>query len=154
MQKNFMIRRGRPDDLETIARFNIAMARETEGIELETETIRAGVRNLMQNPERGFYLVAESESAIAGCLMITFEWSDWRNGLFWWIQSVYVQPEFRRQGVYRRLYATIQKEAHRDPMICGFRLYVEKNNEHAIQTYRSLGMGETPYRIFEQTSER
>jgi ribosomal protein S18 acetylase RimI-like enzyme len=82
--------------------------------------------------------------------MITMEWSDWRNGLFWWIQSVFVVPEYRRRGIYRKLYAHVQELAAQEPNVCGFRLYVERDNTRAQQTYAALGMTETPYRLFEE----
>src|SRR6185503_19691231 len=102
------IRLARPGDARAIAAFNAAMALETEGKRLFAEVIGAGVRALLRRPKAGFYLLAETKAEIAGVLMITTEWSDWRNGAFWWIQSVYVRPEFRRQGVYRRLYRHVQ----------------------------------------------
>ena len=98
----------------------------------------------------GFYLVAESDDGeIAGGLMVTFEWSDWRNGCFWWIQSVYVMPAFRRQGIYRDLYGYVRKMAEERGGVCGFRVYVEKDNVSAKETYRKLGMEECDYRMFE-----
>ncbi|HNR68929.1 MAG TPA: GNAT family N-acetyltransferase [bacterium] len=149
MQDDIAVRQAQLDDAETIAEFNIAMAQETENKKLDPRTILAGVHGLLNKPEYGFYLVAESGGRIAGCLLITFEWSDWRNGLFWWIQSVYVLPEFRRQGVYRRLYNAVQERGRKE-RVCGFRLYVEKENLAAMQTYCRLGMFETPYRIYER----
>jgi ribosomal protein S18 acetylase RimI-like enzyme len=128
------------------------MALETERKELAKQKIESGVRGLINNPQYGFYLVAEEprENRVVGSLMITYEWSDWRNGLFWWIQSVYVIPEFRRRGVYRAMYHKVKELASGDPGVCGFRLYVEKENHTARQTYRDLGMSETNYRMFEE----
>jgi ribosomal protein S18 acetylase RimI-like enzyme len=143
-------RRGEMRDAETIAAFNAAMAFETEGKELIPEVIAAGVRRLVETPSLGFYIVAEHEGQVVACLMITNEWSDWRNGLFWWIQSVYVKREFRRQGVYRRMYEHVRTLAQADASVCGFRLYVEKENETAHATYSSLGMKETDYLIYEE----
>jgi ribosomal protein S18 acetylase RimI-like enzyme len=142
------IRLATPADAGVLIEFNAAMALETEGKELLTDVIGAGVRSLLGNPAAGFYVVAEQDSVL-GSLMITKEWSDWRNGTFWWIQSVYVRPEFRRQGVYRSLYRHVQEIAAKDPAVCGFRLYVERENSHAQATYRSLGMKETHYKVFE-----
>src|SRR6185436_1569492 len=119
------IRLARPGDTQAIVDFNAAMALETEGKRLFPEVIGAGVRSLLRRPKAGFYLLAEKQAEIAGVLMITTEWSDWRNGAFWWIQSVYVRPEFRRQGVYRRLYQHVKRLAKNDRRVCGFRLYVE-----------------------------
>ena len=137
-------------DADTIARFNAAMALETEHKALLPEVIGAGVRRLIDTPSMGFYLVGEAQGRVVACLLVTNEWSDWRNGLFWWIQSVYVEPGFRRQGVYRRLYEHVRSLAAQDAGVCGFRLYVEKDNLTAQRTYASLGMAETDYRIFEE----
>jgi len=143
------IRYARLEDATKLAEFNIKMALETEAIELIPEVIGAGVKTMINNPQRGFYLVAEDDSGIQASLMITTEWSDWRNGLFWWIQSVYVNPSYRRQGVYRKLYQKVKELAGAEPDICGFRLYVEHDNTIAQKVYRSLNMNETSYKLFE-----
>lgn len=137
-------------DLDTIVGFNQAMARETEDKRLALDVLSAGVRNLLENPGHGFYLVAEIGAEVAGCLMITPEWTDWRNGRFWWVQSVYVKAEFRRRGVYRALYAHVKALAAREGDVRGFRLYVEIENDTAQETYRKLGMHEARYRMFEE----
>ncbi len=137
------------DDAPTIAAFNTAMACETEGKELDPATIQAGVAALFTRPELGFYLVAEQDGKPAACLMITTEWSDWRNGLFWWIQSVYVIPQARRRGIFTQLYRHVETLAQNNPEVCGFRLYVEQDNHVAQSVYRSLGMSQTHYRFFE-----
>jgi GNAT superfamily N-acetyltransferase len=147
---DLQLRRGELRDADTIARFNSQMAFETEGKELIPDVIGAGVRRLLETPSLGFYIVAENEGRVIACLMITNEWSDWRNGLFWWIQSVYVEKDFRRKGVYRRLYEHVRGLAESDPGICGFRLYAEKDNEVAHATYSSLGMEETDYMLWEE----
>jgi ribosomal protein S18 acetylase RimI-like enzyme len=144
------IRQATPADAPPLVEFNCAMALETEGKELLPEVIGAGVRALLANPAAGFYVVAESDGRVVGALLITKEWSDWRNGTFWWIQSVYVRPELRRQGVYKTLYRHVQEMAAKDPGVCGFRLYVERENARAQSTYASLGMKETHYRVFEE----
>jgi ribosomal protein S18 acetylase RimI-like enzyme len=144
------IRLASGDDAKVLIEFNSAMALETEGKQLLPEVIGAGVAALLDNPACGFYVVAEAEGRVVGSLMITKEWSDWRNGNFWWIQSVYVRPEFRRQGVYKRLYRHVQELAARDPAACGFRLYVERENRRAQSAYRTLGMSETGYCVFEE----
>jgi ribosomal protein S18 acetylase RimI-like enzyme len=144
------IRLATPQDAPVLVEFNGAMALETEGKELLPGVIGAGVRSLLGNPASGFYVVAETEDRVVGSLMITKEWSDWRNGTFWWIQSVYVRPEFRRQGVYKRLYRHVQEMAAQDPAVCGFRLYVERENGRAQATYQALGMKETRYLVFEE----
>lgn len=144
------IRRAGIDDASALSLFNQNMALETEGITLIPEIIDAGVKNMIENPQMGFYLVAEEEGVIAAALMVTTEWSDWRNGLFWWIQSVYVLPEYRRQGLYRMLYDEVKKLAENDKNVCGFRLYVEHENITAQKTYQSLGMDETSYKLYEE----
>lgn len=144
------IRRGEPRDTAVLAGFNIAMAEETEKLKLLPEVITAGVAAILADSGRGFYLVAESGNEIAGALMVTSEWSDWRNGFFWWIQSVYVRPEFRRQGIYRSLHEHLRGLAKSEPNICGLRLYVERDNQRAQSTYSRLGMHETHYLLFEE----
>ena len=144
------VRQATPADAPLLIEFNCAMALETEGKELLPEVIGAGVRALLANPAAGFYVVAESEGRVVGALLITKEWSDWRNGTFWWIQSVYVRPEARRQGVYKTLYRHVQDLASNDPGVCGFRLYVERENARAQETYRALGMKQTHYLVFEE----
>jgi ribosomal protein S18 acetylase RimI-like enzyme len=144
------VRRAVASDAEILVEFNCAMALETEGKALLLEVIGAGVRALLANPAAGFYVVAESDGRVVGALLITKEWSDWRNGTFWWIQSVYVRPELRRKGVYKTLYRHVQAMAAKDAGVCGFRLYVERENTRAQSTYESLGMKETHYRVFEE----
>lgn len=139
------------DDASIVADFNIAMALETENLKLAPDTVNKGVRHLIEHSELGFYLVAVRDDKVVGSLLVTTEWSDWRNGVFWWVQSVYVAPSFRRQGIYRSLYAEVQQLAS-SKNVCGFRLYVEKENLPAKQTYEKLGMHETHYRMYEQKS--
>ncbi len=137
-------------DAENIAGFNQEMAQETEGVELIPEIILTGVRKLINNDTLGFYLVAEVNSEIVGSLMVTTEWSDWRNGQFWWIQSVYVIPSWRRKGLYRRLYTQVKQLAEKNVNVCGYRLYVEKANVVAQSTYDNVGMHETHYKMYEE----
>ena len=145
-----IIRRALSQDIAELADFNIKMAYETEGVELIPEVITAGVTTMIDNPQMGFYLVVELDNGIQASLMVTTEWSDWRNGTFWWIQSVYVRPQYRRQGLYRELYLRVKELAEQEPAVCGFRLYVERDNSAAQRTYESLGMTETEYKIFEE----
>ena len=144
------IRVAAPDDAAVLVEFNAAMARETEGKKLLPNVIGAGVRALLASPASGFYVVAEEDGRLVGSLLITREWSDWRNGDFWWIQSVYVRPEARRRGVYRSLYRHVQGLAAADPGVCGFRLYVDRENAEAQGTYAALGMKPTRYLVFEE----
>ena len=150
MSDSIQVRRAAAGDAEALIAFNAAMALETERKVLLPDVISAGVHHLLEHPEAGFYLVAESGGRVAGSLMVTNEWSDWRNGNFWWVQSVYVRPEFRRRGVYRELYKYLQTLTAQDPSICGFRLYVERDNVRAQATYRTAGMDETRYIVFEE----
>jgi ribosomal protein S18 acetylase RimI-like enzyme len=154
VKSSLTIRRAVEADADAIIRFNMAMALETEQKVLPENKIRPGVTALFRKPEYGFYLVAVSGDRVVGCLMVTCEWSDWRNGLFWWIQSVYVIPEFRRSGVYRSMYTTLRELAAGTPDHCGFRLYVEKENVTAQETYTALGMNETRYALFEEITDR
>lgn len=146
---DLVIRPATLDDAGVIARFNAAMARETEHLELDADRLLAGVRGVLTDPGKGFYLIAEAQGRIAGQTMVTFEWSDWRNGNFWWIQSVYVDRAFRSQGVFKRLYAEIERQARQPGISCGLRLYVERENERAQKTYERLGMRRTGYRFYE-----
>jgi len=144
------IRRAVPSDNKALAELNTNMARETEGIELIPSVIGSGVKAMIENPQMGFYLVVEDEGKIQASLMVTTEWSDWRNGLFWWIQSVYVNQQYRRQGLYRKLYEHVKSLAEAENHVCGFRLYVEHDNHIAQNTYRTLGMDETSYKMYEE----
>src|ERR1044072_6400724 len=159
IRREWNIRLATERDVSSLVEFNRAMARETEAKELDVEVLTAGVEGVLRNLRLGFYVVAEQkeseqESTVAASLMVTFEWSDWRNGVFWWIQSVYVKPEFRRQGVYRRLYEFVKALAAAERDVRGFRLYVEKENHTAQQTYERLGMTETYYKMFEELVDR
>ena len=149
MQNDIEVRLAAQSDSEVLVRFNAAMALETERKVLLPEVIGAGVDYLLGHPHAGFYLIAECAAEIAGVLLITSEWSDWRNANFWWVQSVYVRPEFRRRGIYRALYRHLQTLAARDAMVCGFRLYVERDNQRAQATYQAAGMAQTSYLVFE-----
>ncbi len=137
-------------DLAFIVACNRAMAAETEDLGLDPATLEAGIRYLLANPREGFYLVARDGGEDVGTLMVTFEWSDWRNGRFWWIQSVYVTADARRRGVYRAMHERVRTLAAADPQACGLRLYVEKENAAAQQTYLNIGMHETRYRLYEE----
>lgn len=154
MSGDLLIRPADARDAAALAAFNRAMAKETEGIDLALEMVSAGVASLLKRAQYGFYLVAEMKGEVVGGLLITYEWSDWRDGLFWWIQSVYVAPAHRGKGIYKALYAEVKRRALEDGSVCGFRLYVEKENHRAQKTYRSLGMKATDYRIFEALIER
>jgi ribosomal protein S18 acetylase RimI-like enzyme len=151
MTSTIVVRSAREQDVPALAEFNIAMARETESKSLSPAKVQAGMRAVLRQPDHGFYLVAEWNGRTAGSLLVTREWSDWRNGVFWWIQSVYVPPEFRKRGIYRALYDAVKTRAKTHPGVCGFRLYVAKSNRAAMSVYSKLGMSETEYRIYEET---
>ena len=136
-------------DLPAIVQFQVAMARETEGLELDFGVCTAGVRAVFEHPERGLYYVGEINQMVVGSLLITYEWSDWRNGVVWWIQSVYVLPQFRRQGVYSGLYSCIQAMARTDESVRALRLYVDRRNVAAHKVYESLAMNGDHYQVFE-----
>ena len=137
-------------DAPALVEFNQAMALETEGKTLDAQILQSGVGQVFDDEKKGFYVVAEESGRIVGGLMITFEWSDWRDGWFWWIQSVYILPEFRGQGIYRRLYDFVKTAAHEKANVRGFRLYVEKENVRAQKVYEKLGMEATYYLMYEE----
>jgi GNAT superfamily N-acetyltransferase len=129
---------------------NAAMALETEHRQLDREVLARGVSAVFERPERGFYLIAERAGEAVGCLLVTHEWSDWRDGDWWWLQSVYVVPAARRDGVFRALYAEVERRALAAPQVVGLRLYVEQDNARAQATYAALGMWASGYRLFER----
>ena len=144
------IRRARLADLETIVDFNERLARETEGVQLDLDRLRAGVESMLRDDRAGFYLLAETDDGeTLGQAGLTFEWSDWRNGVFWWLQSVYVRPEYRGQGVLRALYDRILALSA-DRSVCGIRLYVERENRAAQAAYRRLGLDPAVFQMYER----
>ena len=144
------IRRATAGDEDTIVAFNAAMALETEHLRLDETVLRRGVRAALADPAKGFYLVAEAAGEVVGQTLVTAEWSDWRNGFFWWIQSVYVRPDARRGGVFRALFDHVRTAAAADPDAIGLRLYVDRDNARARATYATLGMTEEGYVLFGQ----
>ena len=143
------VREARRDDAETIIEFQLAMARETEELTLDRDTLTRGVSALFDNPSLGRYFVAENDDRVIASLMITYEWSDWRNGMVWWIQSVYVVPELRKQRVYAGLYEHVQGLVRGDDSVKGIRLYVDRRNASAQAVYTRLGMNGEHYQVFE-----
>jgi len=146
------VRSAVPADLDVLVRFNAAMAHETEDKRLDPVRLRAGVAAALEDPQRGHYLIAEQDGRVAGALLVTREWSDWRNGWFWWIQSVYVAPEARRAGIYRALHAEVLRQAAAAGAV-GVRLYVDRGNSGAQRTYERLGMQPSHY-VFYETQAR
>ncbi|HRJ88026.1 MAG: GNAT family N-acetyltransferase [Blastocatellia bacterium] len=144
------IRIATEEDASALVDFNQAMALETEGKELDRETLSLGVSAVFADKTKGFYVVAEEDGTIIGGLMVTYEWSDWRNGWFWWIQSVFIVPAARGRGIYSDLYDFVKSRADEVGGICGFRLYVERENEHAQAVYEKVGMTASNYLMFEE----
>jgi GNAT superfamily N-acetyltransferase len=143
------IRAGRPEDAAIIAEYNQRMALETEDKELDADTVSRGVEQGLRQPEKCRYFLAESGNQVVGQAMVTYEWSDWRNGDLWWIQSVYVHPDHRRQGIFKKLYQHIETLARKDSKVRGLRLYVEEENAAGQAVYKKLGMSHAGYHVYE-----
>ena len=148
------VRAATADDLDLMARWAQALAIETEDKALDADIVTRGIAAGLADPGRARYYVASVDDEAAGTLMLTTEWSDWRNGWWWWIQSVYVAPAHRRKGVYRALYSHVHDLARADPEVRGLRLYVEKENVTAQRTYEFLGMVDAGYRMYEAETRR
>src|SRR5262245_41630116 len=145
-----VIRRATVDDVSVVAEFNRLLAEESEGKILDPAKLIPGVRAGLEDPRKSIYFLAEEGGGVLGQLALTFEWSDWRNGWFWWIQSVYVRPEARRRGVFRALFQHVQQAAENDPEVIGIRLYVERENHAAHGTYQAMGLEWTTYQVMER----
>ncbi|MFQ5491454.1 MAG: GNAT family N-acetyltransferase [Phycisphaerae bacterium] len=144
------IRQAGPTDIDIIARFNAAMATETEGRDLDLPLLRSGAKAVLEDPVRGLYFLAEVDGRVVAQTMITYEWSDWHSGWYWWIQSVYVDPDHRRKGVFRAIHRHIARAARAEPDVCGLRLYVDQRNQAARSTYPRLGINPTQYLVYEE----
>lgn len=149
MSDDLTIRNAITADISTIAEFNVAMALESEGLRLDPAIVRRGVERAVAHPEQGRYFLAVLDDRVVGQLLVTTEWSDWRAGTFWWVQSVYVHPDFRGRGVFRRLYQHVESLARQDPGVCGIRLYVDRDNRRATTAYERLGLTQTHYLVYE-----
>lgn len=143
------VRQATSADHKPIVEYQLAMAHETEGIELDKPTVEKGVEAVLNDPTKGNYYVAEINGKVVSSLLTTFEWSDWRNGTILWIQSVYVQPAYRRKGVYRAMYAYIKNKVLSNDSLNGIRLYADKSNHPAHKTYEKMGMNQDHYITFE-----
>ncbi len=143
------IRKATQQDVSTIADFQVQMAYESERMELELNTVQKGISTLIENPDWGYYLVAEREQTPLACLMVLYEWSDWRCKKVLWIHSVYVHPNHRRKGVYRSMYEYLREHVRDNKEFAAIRLYVDKTNSNAIKTYEELGMSRDHYDLFE-----
>ncbi|MDZ7826576.1 MAG: GNAT family N-acetyltransferase [Gammaproteobacteria bacterium] len=149
-EERWWVRPATMEDLDDLVAWNQAMAVETEERRLDPAILRRGIEPLIHDRSLGHYFVVENgDRRTFGCLAVTTEWSDWRAGLFWWIQSVYIHPDARRSGAFAALYRHVERLARAEPEVIGLRLYVERDNERAMATYRRLGMNETDYRLYE-----
>ncbi len=148
-QEPITTRYAKVGDVDSIANYNSAIAFETEGIALDLNRVQCAVRAVLNDPSKGFYVMADIKSRVVGQMMVTFEWSDWRNGAFWWIQSVYVHPNHRRLSIFTHLYRHVEQSAKKTDDVCGLRLYVERENAIAQLTYQNLRMPETAYKVYE-----
>jgi GNAT superfamily N-acetyltransferase len=144
-----VVRDAHTGDTEQIAEYNRRLALESEGKSLDPATLAAGVRRGLSSPELCRYFVASVNGKPVATTMVTFELTDWRDGVIWWLQSVYVEPEFRRHGVFRSIYRHIEAAARKHPDARGLRLYVHRENERAMRTYESLGMSKADYEVYE-----
>lgn len=152
--KQLTVRLARQDDLDRLTEFSAAMAQETEGRVLDRMRLQHGIRAVLEQPTHGLFMVAEiphgTAGLVVGQLLITYEWSDWRNAQFWWIQSVYVDPSWRRQGIYRRMHRAVVEQARQRHDVCGVRLYVETQNAVAQAVYQRVGLRPAGYQVFEE----
>lgn len=153
IENKTQIRLATHDDAPVIADYTRTMALETEELVLDSDVVLKGVRSFLNNPHYGFYVVAVQDRRTVGCLMITYEWSDWRDGVQWWLQSVYVHPEFRRMGVFHSMYEFVRDKAAQAKNVCGIRLYVDRDNDAAQNTYKALGMEPANYLVYELSLE-
>lgn len=149
MHIDIKIRKAELPDAEIIADFNLRLAKETENLVLDADRLLSGVTALLRDPLKGVYYVAEIEGQLAGQVMITYEWSDWRNSNLWWLQSVYVKQAFRGRGVFRALFRHVERLAREQGGIEAIRLYMHQNNHTARRSYEALGMTQTGYIVFE-----
>ena len=143
------IRLATQEDCKSIIEFQLAMAIETENLQLDFQTVKMGVEAVFIDPSKGKYFVAEDNSEMVGCLMITYEWSDWRNATIWWLQSLYVLPKWRNKGAFSLMFNFLKEQIHALENVCGLRLYVDQSNKNAQMIYAHLGMTDDHYRTFE-----
>jgi len=147
------VRKANREDIPDIVDFQKQMAQETEDFSLNDQKINLGVKAVFGDPEKGFYMVSVIESKVVASMMITPEWSDWRNGHFLWIQSLYVIPEFRKKGVFRKMFQYVKQVVVESENYLGLRLYVEENNKNAMDVYTNVGMRDSYYKMFEWIDE-
>ncbi len=143
------IRKATIADIPFLVAFQQKLAQETENVTLDNVILHKGMQAMFDDPSKGFYNVVEDNGVVIGCHMITYEWSDWRNGLVWWLQSVYVIESYRKQGIFKLMYENIVRIIQNDPSLIGLRLYVDKTNARAMKVYESMGMNGEHYTVYE-----
>jgi len=149
MMIELSIRKARRSDIAQLILFQLQLAEETENLKLNQATLELGMSAMFDDPAKGEYYVAETPEGLVGCHMVTYEWSDWRNGMVYWLQSVYVKAEYRKHGVFRKMFINLMNEIKTNPRIAGLRLYVDKSNARAQQVYAAMGMNGDHYTVFE-----
>jgi GNAT superfamily N-acetyltransferase len=147
---NITVRVATASDIDAIIHYNQRLAEETEGKTLDPAVISAGVHRGFRSPEMCRYFVAEADGRVVGTTMITYELTDWRDGVIWWLQSVFIEPDYRRHGVFRAIYRHIEAMARAHPDVRALRLYVHHDNARAMKTYESLGMEKAEYELYER----
>ena len=145
------IQKALPKHIDILIDFQQRLAFESEGVTLEATTLRKGMEAMFADPGKGFYYIASDGDEIVGCHSITYEWSDWRNGMAWWLQSVYVRESHRKKGVFKVMYDNVISMIKKDPNLIALRLYVDKSNESAMKVYASMGMDGSHYTVYEWT---
>lgn len=143
------IRKATVADIPSLVAFQQKLALETENVTLDAAILHKGMQAMFDDPSKGFYNIVEDNGVVIGCHMITYEWSDWRNGLVWWLQSVYVIESYRKQGIFKLMYENIVRIIQEDPSLIGLRLYVDKSNARAMKVYESMGMNGEHYTVYE-----
>lgn len=143
-----------PAAIHNIVDFQVKMALETENLALDPDTVKKGVKYILENPSAGYYLLAYANRKVVASLMVLYEWSDWRNGNVLWIHSVYVVPEFRKQGIFRQMYAHLREKVEQEHSLKGLRLYVDSDNLTAKAVYEKLGMSSEHYDLYEWLKDK
>jgi GNAT superfamily N-acetyltransferase len=143
------IQKAEPQHIDVLIDFQQRLAHESEGVVLDASTLRKGMQALFADPGKGFYNIVSDDGEIVACHMITYEWSDWRNGMVWWLQSVYVKESHRKKGIFKMMYDNVISLIGKNPNLIGLRLYVDKSNERAMKVYGAMGMDGSHYTVYE-----
>ncbi|HEY5919450.1 MAG TPA: GNAT family N-acetyltransferase [Chryseolinea sp.] len=143
------IQKALPNHIDILIDFQQRLAYESEGVRLDASTLREGMEAMFDDPAKGLYYIARDGNEVVGCHMITYEWSDWRNGMVWWLQSVYVKESHRKKGIFKMMYDNVISIIKKDPNLIGLRLYVGKSNERAMKVYSAMGMDGSHYTVYE-----